>query len=859
MTLDPNDPRLTAFVLGELDPADCEEVESLLKESDEDRRAVDEIRLTVGWLTRELRLERESYSYKPLPNHQPLLADVPKSPVAAKSWWSRNGFKLGSLAAGLLLTSGLAYVALAPRGVLVGQPELASIPRHLEISGRRVADNEAPVVAFAAEPASAPAPKVILADGQRLGEAAPELLGMVELGRTSSLARSVRRRSVVEGSAAIEHGLALASAKPARAPEFYDHLAEGESLKLKVPEAPSAPEDAAKHAKSSDARPGMAGAAGMMNSRGLEQSQQQGSAPAAQYKMGGSRASAGGGMGGVERQAAAPSGAAASRGARAMVRSPGAIAPESSVVAATDGASTTRMGKTLAPAATKKADRPAVPSARDAQARSLSQSRAERALSFEPQPQLEPNTEIFFRSVREAPGAGFLIDVDRASYADVRRALSQNRLPRKDDVRIEELLNEFPSHDDAPSPANPDPFGLNVEIGGCPWDSGHRLARIGVAARPIDQRARRACRFVFLLDLSPPMQAPDRLPVFQWALHRLVDQLGERDRLAIVAFGPTPGVVLPSASCLAKAQIHRAVDELRVEVGGAPRSGLLRAYQIAGEQFMDEGTNRVVVVTDDASKIDAMPQDALLAFVGEKAGRGITMKLLALGSGTVDDSKKASLAEKGSGHQLHISSPLEAYRALVGEMGSKLGTVATDVKVQVELNAARVSAYRLLGYDPAGAPPVASIDDSQDAGAIVEGNRVSALYEIVPLDAFKLAKRADQQQPLDRRSQRLETLTVRLSFKRPGEGRLEVMQQFGFDAGTGFDRSSDDFKLFAAVAGFGLLLRQSAVPASLNYDLVQRLIDPYLADGRDPTGYYRDLAELVGKAKSVSGRGQRKE
>jgi Ca-activated chloride channel family protein len=222
-----------------------------------------------------------------------------------------------------------------------------------------------------------------------------------------------------------------------------------------------------------------------------------------------------------------------------------------------------------------------------------------------------------------------------------------------------------------------------------------------------------------------------------------------------------------------------------------------------------------------------------------------------MGSGTFDENKAASLAAKGGGRQLHVSSPLDAYRALVGEMGSTLATVATDAKVLVEFNAGQVSAHRLLGYDPAGTQLVASIDDSQDAGAIVEGQRVTALYEVVPLDALRLANRAEQEQRLERSGARVETLTVKLSFKRPGESRLKVVQQFGFDAGAGFDRASDDFRLAAAVSGFGLLLRQSAVPAGLSYDLVQKLIEPYLAGPGDRAGYYRDLADLVGKAKRI--------
>jgi len=501
----------------------------------------------------------------------------------------------------------------------------------------------------------------------------------------------------------------------------------------------------------------------------------------------------------------------------------------------------------------KKSDKSQLAPNVDGQATAMPKSKAKGLFLYEPQQAQAPSpADNPFRSVREAPVSTFLVDVDRASYVNLRRALSQNKLPSNSDVRIEELLNEYPSHDVAPLPSDPDPLAVHVEIAGCPWDERHRLARVGIAARPIDQKARSACNFVFLIDVSPSMRGPDRLPLLQWSLGRFMDQLGERDRLGIVAFGPVTGVVLPSTNCLEKSKIDAAVDDLTVEAPVPTRSALAWAYEIARDGFLEQGTNRVIVATDAGSRIDATGQrpDEWFGLVAEDAAKGTSLSLLGLGGETADDKTIATLAEKGRGHHARVSSPAQAYGALVNEMGLKLSAVATDAKVQVQFNPDCVSAYRPIGYDAASVPAEATLDDSQDARAIFEGHRAVAVYEIVPVDAFDLAKRStDELRELGDR--RLAALTVNLSYKKPGEGQSRVMQRPGFDGGASFNRASDDFKLAAAVAGFGLLLRQSAVPPGLSYGLVQKLVEPYLTEGRDPTGCYHEFADLVGRAKSI--------
>jgi Ca-activated chloride channel family protein len=335
----------------------------------------------------------------------------------------------------------------------------------------------------------------------------------------------------------------------------------------------------------------------------------------------------------------------------------------------------------------------------------MAESGPKSSFAFQPHKAPPPPSNVAFRSLPErAPAVAalkstFLPDVDRASCVNVRRVLSQNVLPAKDEVRLEELINEVPCHDDLPSIESLDPLAVNVEIADCPWEHRHRLARIGIAARAIDQRGRSACNFVFLLDLSPSMQEPDRLPILQWSLNRLIDQLGSRDRMAIVGFGQNPGVVLSSTTCSEKPKIRAAVDDLKVEAPETGRSALALAYEIASRNLLSAGTNRVILATDSSARIGAMRERDLTALVVDKAASGVSLSVLGVGSGTFDDRTITNLAEKGRGHDAHVTSPIEAYRVLVEEMGLNLATIATDARVQVEFNGDRVSAYKLIGYD----------------------------------------------------------------------------------------------------------------------------------------------------------------
>jgi Ca-activated chloride channel homolog len=460
-----------------------------------------------------------------------------------------------------------------------------------------------------------------------------------------------------------------------------------------------------------------------------------------------------------------------------------------------------------------------------------------------------------FHAVVGEPLSTFSIDVDTASYSNVRRFLTQNTLPPKDAVRIEELLNYFPYNDPPPAESSPDPFAVHVEVAGCPWDARHRLARIGIAARPIDQSKRPPSNLVFLVDVSGSMQAPNKLPLVQWSLQRLVEQLGENDQIAIVVYAGASGLVLPSTSCLNKAEILSAIEQLRAGGSTNGGAGIQLAYDVATQHFIKNATNRVILATDGDFNVGIASQDELIRLIEAKAKSGVFLTVLGYGMGNIKDDNLERLADKGNGHYAYIDSPREAYKVLVEEMGSTLVTVAKDVKIQVEFNLAKVGGYRLIGYENRILAHKDFNDDTKDAGEVGAGHHVTALYELVPpgkeaiagpgVDPLKYA------QATVSGSASPESFTVKLRYKRPDGDTSKLLSIGVEDKGRSFGEGSEDLKFASAVAGFGMLLRGSTHKGSLTYAGVLEIAEP--ASARDPSGYRREFLAAVRQAKSLSG------
>ncbi len=455
-----------------------------------------------------------------------------------------------------------------------------------------------------------------------------------------------------------------------------------------------------------------------------------------------------------------------------------------------------------------------------------------------------------FQSVANEPQSTFSIDVDTASYSNVRRFLTQNTLPPRDAVRIEELLNYFPYHDAPPPSSSEDPFAVHVEIARSPWNAQHRLARIGIAARPIDQARRAASNLIFLVDVSGSMDDPLKLPLVQWGLQRLVEQLGENDRVGIVVYASASGVVLPSTSCMHKVEVLSAIEGLRAEGSTNGGAGIQLAYDLATKNFIKNGTNRVILATDGDFNVGVTDNDQLVQLIEAKAKSGVFLSVLGFGMGNIKDDKLEKLADKGNGHYAYIDSPREAYKVLVEEMGANLVTVAKDVKIQVEFNGDKVSAYRLIGYEDRVMANEDFDNDAKDAGEIGAGHHVTALYELVPpVPQSKTLLVAAA------RSTGPESFTLRLRYKKPDEDKSRLIEQKAIDAGTDFAQASDDLRFATAVAGFGMMLRDSPHKGTLTYAGLLEIAQPSLA--KDPSGYRKEFVGLVRKAQALTAQGTR--
>jgi Ca-activated chloride channel family protein len=417
------------------------------------------------------------------------------------------------------------------------------------------------------------------------------------------------------------------------------------------------------------------------------------------------------------------------------------------------------------------------------------------------------------------------------------------------------MLNYFPYSDRPPTTSDRSPFAVHAEINRCPWNPEHRLARIGIAGMPLEQDQRPPSNLVFLVDVSGSMDAPNKLPLVQWSLAKLVERLGENDRVSMVVYAGASGLVLPSTSCIHKAEILSAISQL--QAGGSTNggAGIQLAYDVAARNFIKNGTNRVILATDGDFNVGVASEDELVKLIEAKARSGIFLSVLGYGMGNLKDNNLEQLADKGNGHYAYIDSPEEAYKVLVQEMGATLVTIAKDVKLQVEFNPAKVDGYRLIGYENRALANKDFADDRKDAGEIGAGHHVTALYELVPAGTIKSAASGDPlkyQRTTHTNVPSAESFTVKVRFKPPAGDKSELIEQGVVDDGSDLPKASDDLRLATAVAGFGLLLRQSSHKGNLTYPALLELCEPLLV--KDPEGYRREFVSLVQKARELAAR-----
>jgi Ca-activated chloride channel homolog len=452
------------------------------------------------------------------------------------------------------------------------------------------------------------------------------------------------------------------------------------------------------------------------------------------------------------------------------------------------------------------------------------------------------------------PLSTFSIDVDAASYSNVRRFLTEGTLPPADAVRLEELVNYFSYT--YPDRTGKHPFAVTTEVGACPWASDHRLVRIGLQAKKIATRDLPPSNLVFLIDVSGSMQSWDKLPLVKQAFRALVQELRPEDRVAIVVYAGAAGLVLPSTSGEDKAAILSAID--RLEAGGstAGGAGLRLAYDVARENYLPEGNNRLILATDGDFNVGVSSDAEMIRLVEARREEGTFLTVLGFGTGNLKDTKMEQMANKGNGHYAYIDSFREAKKVFVREFGGTLFTVAKDVKIQVEFNPARVQAYRLLGYENRLLAKEDFTDDTKDAGEIGAGHRVTALYEVVPVGAPPVALAGDSltyQQVTVRQSasQSPELMTVRLRYKDPNGTKSRLLSTAVVDRRGSV--GSADLRFASAVAAFAMLLRNSDFKGAASYDLVTALARE--ARGEDPEGYRGEFITMVERARALSAGG----
>lgn len=469
------------------------------------------------------------------------------------------------------------------------------------------------------------------------------------------------------------------------------------------------------------------------------------------------------------------------------------------------------------------------------------------------------NTEAYprivenaFLDVRQNPLSTFSIDVDTASYANVRRFLTQHLLPPKDAVRIEELVNYF-KYDYAP-PADGAPFAVHAEIAGCPWAPEHRLLRVALKGREIDFNNRPASNLVFLIDVSGSMDEPNKLPLLKAALRLLIDRLSENDRIAMVVYAGSSGLVLPSTTGDRQAVIAGALEQLQAGGSTNGASGIQLAYETARLNFIRGGVNRVILCTDGDFNVGVTDEGALTRLIETEAQSGVFLSVLGFGAGNLKDATMEKLADRGNGNYGYIDNLNEARKVLVEQAGGTLVTIAKDVKLQLEFNPGKVAAYRLVGYENRMLRNEDFNDDAKDAGEIGAGHTVTAFYELVPaggespaapVDPLKYQKTVE---PAEAAASD-EVLTLKLRYKEPDGAESKLLTSVVKDSGRSFAQAGQDFQFAASVAAFGLVLRDSQFKGDLTLAAVEELATA--SRGADEEGYRAEFIELVKQAQAI--------
>lgn len=459
--------------------------------------------------------------------------------------------------------------------------------------------------------------------------------------------------------------------------------------------------------------------------------------------------------------------------------------------------------------------------------------------------------ENAFISTRKEIFSTFSIDVDAASYTNVRRFIEGGTRPPRDAVRIEEMINYF--HYDLPEPADEAPFSVTTEVATCPWNQAHRLVRIGLQGRHIPKEDLPPANLVFLIDVSGSMMPEARLPLIISSLKMLVNELRDQDRVAIVTYAGNAGLVLPSTPGSNKAAIDAAIDRLTAGGSTAGGEGILLAYNVARANFLTGGNNRVILATDGDFNVGISSEKDLDALIENQRNDGIYLTVLGVGDDNFKDSRMEQLADHGNGNYYYLDGLDEAKRILVGQLAGTLFTIAKDVKIQVEFNPERVESYRLIGYENRALATEDFTNDRKDAGELGAGHCVTALYEITPgraplqkgngMDLSSIGDATNALPPLMPGLGEDDMMAVRLRYKPPTDSVSLLITHPVTSSAASIEDASADLRFAAAVAELGLILRKSAFKGEATVANVLKLARSGI--GNDTDGRRAEFITLV--------------
>ncbi len=457
-----------------------------------------------------------------------------------------------------------------------------------------------------------------------------------------------------------------------------------------------------------------------------------------------------------------------------------------------------------------------------------------------------------FKTVKTSPLSTISIDVDRASYSNVRRYINNNQKPPADAVRIEEMINYFEYN--YPQPEGDKPLAIVTELTRCPWNNDHQLLHIGMQAKKLDTENLPASNLVFLIDVSGSMSDYNKLPLVKQSMKLLTQNLRAKDKIAIVVYAGNAGLVLPSTTGDQKATIYEALDNLDAGGSTAGGAGIKLAYKVAAENYIRGGNNRIVLATDGDFNVGISGENQLERLITQEREKGIYLTCLGYGMGNYKDSKLEVLADKGNGNYAYIDNTREAKKTLVKEFGGTIFTLAKDVKTQIEFNPAKVSGYRLIGYENRLLNDEDFKDDKKDAGEMGSGHTVTIMYEIIPanINSKKLRVVDDlkyQQHKSLNYSQELATIKFR--YKKPNGNKSMQMAHVISGVEKEMNNTSKNLRFASSVAMFGMLLKKSEHKGNAHYKKVITMAKNSI--GKDKEGYRSEFIELVEKMKDING------